>query len=78
MKDGLKEEVIQEALNKQKPLKVISEKVLRGYALGSKKPSYDTYYQCGSCGKYVTREKYKKDNYCSHCGQKIDWNEVKE
>lgn len=28
---------------------------------------------CGVCGN----EFYEKDNYCSHCGRKIDWSDNK-
>lgn len=40
-----------------------------------KKPNYDGYFgfhswDCPSCGKDVIG--YQK--YCSHCGQRIDWN----
>ena len=46
-----------------------------------KKPIYkftdstgDVFYDCQVCGEYVTHSGTQaKKNFCSNCGQKIDW-----
>lgn len=53
-----------------------------------KKPLHSIYYSksngrkihhiyCGKCGMYRQRV-YMNDNYCRHCGIKIDWSEADE
>ena len=46
-----------------------------------KKPIYkvtdstgNMFYDCQVCGEYVTHsETQAKENFCSNCGQKLDW-----
>ena len=59
------------------PMKVILEvdkKYVDTYAFYYRKT-----YKCGSCKKVLLADRYgklsdnEKTNYCSHCGQKLDW-----
>lgn len=59
------------------PMKVI-KKVEKKYV-----DTYDFYerdiYRCGSCKKVLLVDRYQKlqdnekTNFCSHCGQRLDW-----
>lgn len=49
------------AMKKQKPLPVFFEKDISSY--------FVEYPYCSVCGGYVEDD----DNYCRHCGQKLDW-----
>ncbi len=39
------------------------------------KPNFhiDKKFSCGQCGRLV----YREDSYCSHCGRKIKWEDIK-
>ena len=56
---------IEEALKRNEPMKVDLE---TKHAL----PYSGTYYDCPKCGKRVIG---KHHNYCSRCGQKLDWSD---
>lgn len=61
---------INKALEKQIPRKPI-EKLNKGNELNKWE-----YWVCPCCGWLVGQKEYKqqKSEYCSECGQKIDWN----
>lgn len=55
-------EEFQELVGKNTPMKLLKSKI-------------DGYRECGNCGSIVVSTNYVLPNYCSSCGQKIDWSD---
>lgn len=64
--------LLEEAAKKQQPMKPIPlEKDIQVGGIKIGKEKY-TLSHCPACGEWILSH----DNYCKHCGQKLDWSEV--
>ena len=78
--NGIAVSLLEKLVERDTPMKVIKE-VDKKYV-----DTYDFYerdiYRCGSCKKVLLVDRYQKlqdnekTNYCSHCGQRLDWSDI--
>lgn len=57
-------EGIEELVDKETPMKLL-------------KSQFDGYRECGNCNSIIVSTNHDLPNFCSNCGQKIDWNDNK-
>lgn len=69
-------EIFEEAIEKQKARKPISTTLEEDVQIGGAKfcKGTHTLSHCPACGAWIVTQ----DNYCKHCGQKLDWSEESE
>lgn len=63
--------VMEDATEKQIARKPVIAESAPSYVLGKK--VYTEYKACGVCGDVVGGGCAEKSNYCSECGNKVDW-----
>ena len=66
-------EAIRPFVEKQVAKKPVIAESAPSYVLGKK--VYTGYKACGVCGDVVGGGCAEKSNYCSECGNKVDWSE---
>ena len=66
--------LLEEAAKKQQPMKPIRTTLEEDVQIGGAKFCKGTHIlsHCPACGEWIVTQ----DNYCKHCGQKLDWSEV--
>ena len=66
--------ILKGAIKKQQSMKPIRTTLEEDVQIGGVKFCKGTHIlsHCPACGEWIVTQ----DNYCKHCGQKLDWSEV--